>query len=117
MEFLLGLFTLPAMTALAFGLHYLGSSLLSWWQRPVDLSKVSRNRRAHVVSIVASELAAARRMRQLRLPGNVLLAIRSGGVGTDDYGYVLLDKRMRVFKAAIDRAFDELDESEPHREK
>lgn len=112
MNYLLGLFTLPAMGLFAFGLYRIGDSLLSWWQRPVDLDEASRSRRAHVVTIIASELAVARRMRKLRLPGNVLIAIRSGGVGSDPNGYVLLDKRMRVFRNAIDRAFDELDEVE-----
>lgn len=115
MDYILGVVTVPLVVLLVVGVIWGGARLRDWWTRPVSLDKVSRDRRAHVVAIVASELAAARRMRQLKLPGNVLLVIRSGGVGTDDYGWVLCDKRMRVFSNAMHGAFDKLDEQESSR--
>ena len=51
---------------------------------------------AHVTAIVASELCAARRMWHIKIPGGVMLAIRSGGVGHDKgYGWVLTRQAAR----------------------
>ncbi len=111
MGYLLGLLTLPAIALVCVALWGAYRWLWRWWTSPVDLDEVTRDRRAHVTAIVASELCAARRMWHIKIPGGVMLAIRSGGVGHDKgYGWVLLDRRMQAFENGIRGAFDDLDE-------